>query len=224
MSEEKPNPLTPTHTPRPASVIYASIGNSSDILVDEDEQGREIVQVVQGNVFEFGPAHSEAMVIWMKSGFSGLYTDWFANFVPRWCERPLSIHTPQGWKTFHLNDRLGRSLFEQREPTLLHITEPLEKLAYLYVHPNPGNTWSKAKDVASMTRRALDTLAHLRVTSVTFNGIQGTKAEGGHSKQEDLVHAQLMVNTIRRWVKENSGCLRTVYLVDQQDGFRSVAS
>lgn len=174
MPDPKFNPYDP-EVLKTLPTIHGGIGDRPDIDDDDgpgDTPGAARVQAVRGDMFEFGPAHSEAMVVWMRSGFNGLHTSWWHDFVPRWRTRRLLRRTTRGWEPFHMDGVHDRSWWTQPEPALLHIHKPVERLSYLYLHPNPDDTWAQADDVVRMTRQALDTVAQLPVTSVSFNGIQ----------------------------------------------------
>lgn len=227
MPDPKFNPYDP-EVLKTLPTIHGGIGDRPDIDDDDglgDAPGAARVQAVRGDMFEFGPAHSEAMVVWMRSGFNGLHASWWHDFVPRWRQRRLLRRTTRGWEPFQMDGVHDRSWWTQPEPALLHIHKPVNRLSYLYVHPNPNDTWAPADDVVRMTRQALDTVAQLPVTSVSFNGIQGAKPNGGHSQSADAIHARLMVDAIRNWLEEHARhcSLRRVYLVDRGDGFRSEA-
>lgn len=172
------------------------------------------IETKSDNLFLFGPEHCEAMILWPRSGFNGLHVGWM-EFLPLLKE--------------HGANPDGRQHGRSDEPRLIRLERPLGKLRYLYLHrsPDASGRVSDPHTVKPMVRRALDAVAALAdVTQCCMNGIQGeVAAEGGHSREQDDLHARLMAEAAHEWCgsRDGTGTLQTIHLVDMNGGFGRVA-
>ncbi len=176
------------------------------------------MKTIQDNIFSVAPKCTEMAILWMKSGFSKLFTDWWSSFSPRLRRKKLFERKDRQWivASFAEKERIWKTDVAR----IFRIEPPLGTLSYLYIHPNKNDSWvSSPAEAASLTKVALDAAAGLGIQNISMNGIQGGIVR--HDREKDQKNARAMIAAIEQWSSENTHQFRSICLVDKENGFQT---
>ncbi len=177
------------------------------------------VKAVQADIFEYGPAHCEAMLLWMCSHAHGLYRRWLNAFLPKLAaHEPMVQVGPEGvWAPFNT---LNTRPWAHARVTVIKLARPLGRLQFVCLLPNPQDTITNSEEtLQAMLQQGLDTLSALGVSSAAINGILASPA-GNHSHAVETQRAKWMTHMVQQWCQAQSAFgLQSIHLVDLVGGF-----
>ncbi len=185
------------------------------------------INAIKGMLMDVAPNKSEAIAIWMYSGFNARNAIW--RSLRKDINIIFTLICPErGDTSSSIKDSTIKYDLIDHEPWRLHfetlwkITPDLGKLRYIYVFPNPEDKrrLNHIEDIKHLINRCLNCLNEESIHSVSFILIPALPIEEHSSEIEDLQSAKQMIYTIRNWLCENESNME-VYLVDRVDGFRT---
>lgn len=172
------------------------------------------IKAIKGMIMDVAPLKSQAMAIWMRSGFNSSNAIWRFELKEKGVNVEL-IHP------FEKNINKDIEPWLLPHETLWKITPELGKLKYIYIFPNPED--NKGVDdmeaINQMIYKCLDTLSNYSITSVSFILIPALQ-KGNNFETQDLESAKQMIISIQNWLY-NMNQDMDVYLVDRVDGFKA---
>ena len=185
------------------------------------------IKTIKGMLMDVAPTKSEAIAIWMCSGFNTRNAIWRFELKEKGIEIKL-IHPERGDISSNVKDSAFESNLIGYEPWRLHfetlweITSDFGKLKYIYVFPNPEDKprLNHIEDINQLINKCLDVLNVNSIHSVSFILIPALPRGEYNIEIEDLQSAKQMIYSIRNWLSENESNME-VYLVDRVDGFKA---
>lgn len=184
------------------------------------------IHTAKGDIMDFATSRSEAVAIWMCSGFNSRNSIW------RWelNEKLFRIKLEHPLDRYIDPDILNSAykLNPTHEPwklsfeTLWSMTsEDQKKLKYLYIFPNPDDQirLENIEQIDSLIVNCLEVLNKNSIKSVSFILIPAyLNKDESNNDINDIASANQMIESINNWLNNNNSEME-VYLVDRQDGF-----
>ncbi|MBP7735458.1 MAG: hypothetical protein KA369_05740 [Spirochaetes bacterium] len=167
---------------------------------------------INDDIFKFSLNNVDCSVLWLKSGLSGLYSDWIHVFLPKISK--MKLHVISG---SHIYEGLPEEIFLHPDHRFFEISPGFNKLKYLYIFPNSENTWIDTKTINTipeLINNALNTITKTTIKDIAFNGILGS-GEHGHDKNVDDEIAKNMISYIKDWLNKNKTSIEKIYLVNK---------
>ena len=173
------------------------------------------IKTIKGMLMDVAPTKSEAIAIWMCSGFNTRNAIWRFELKEKGIEIEL-IHPER--ENISSNYEPWKLHFE----TLWKITSDVGQLKYIYVFPNPEDKQrlDHIQDINQLINKCLGILNVNSINSVSFILIPALPKGEHNTEIEDLQSAKQMIYSIRNWLSENESNME-VYLVDRVDGFKA---
>jgi hypothetical protein len=171
---------------------------------------------VADDIFKFAPEHCRGAVLWLKTGFNSLATNWHFEFEKN-LEATGSVvkEKREGeWVEAQLSATPHAALLYRFEP-------PFQQLEFVYIHPNPHNDHGvPPAAVPEMVVQALTELNTVGCRTVAMNGIHSLDGAGNLIKGPENNHSRIMVDAVRNWAADQSVVeIERVYLVDLDGAF-----
>jgi hypothetical protein len=184
------------------------------------------IETIKGSLMDLAPTTSEAIAIWMCSGFNTRNSIWRFELKKKGIEIEL-IHPEEN----NISSDVKNSAYEVNtnyEPwrlpceTLWKITNDIGKLKYIYVFPNPEDKHrlDDIQEIDQLINKCLGILKVNSINSVSFILIPALPRGEHNTEIEDLQSAKQMIYSIQNWLSKNGSHMQ-VYLVDRVDGFKA---
>ena len=184
------------------------------------------IETIKGSLMDLAPTTSEAIAIWMCSGFNTRNAIWRYELKEKGIEIEL-IHPEEN----NISSDVKNSAYELNkdyEPwrlpcaTLWKITNDIGKLKYIYVFPNPEDKHrlDDIQEIDQLINKCLGILKVNSINSVSFILIPALPRGEHNTEIEDLQSAKQMIYSIQNWLSKNESHMQ-VYLVDRVDGFKA---
>ncbi len=167
---------------------------------------------VRDDIFTFAFDNADCAVLWLKSGLSGLFSDWKFKFLPRFNNKKLNVIPGQD-----VYNELPEDIFTHPEHRFFQISPEFSKLKYLYFFPNIKNTWiepSSISNIADLINHAFDSISNKPIKVVALNGILGSGDQGHDTAVDDKIAAK-MINSLTAWLDKHETSIETIYLVNK---------
>ena len=179
------------------------------------------IKAIKGMLMDVAPTKSEAIAIWMCSGFNARNGIWRFELKEKGIEIKL-IHPERGDISPNESNLIGYEPWRLHFETLWKITSDFGKLKYIYVFPNPEDKQrlNHIEDINQLINNCLDVLNVNSINSVSFILIPALPRGEHYTEIEDLQSAKQMIYSIRNWLSENESNME-IYLVDSVDGFKA---
>jgi len=186
------------------------------------------IESLKGMLMDVAPSKSEAIAVWMRSGFNTRNAVWRFelkdNNVQLELIHPLKNNLSPNIKLSAYNLDTKNEPWKLPHETLWKITsDNLDKLNYIYVSPNPSDkkTLNNLSDIDGLIKKCLDILLSRSITSVSFILIPSSPSGVNNEADADVMSAKQMISSIKNWQSKNNNKVH-VYLVDRVDGFKKV--
>lgn len=171
----------------------------------------ELIEI-KDSVFTIGTKEADCIAIWLKSGLSGLFTEWKLDFLPI-----INKHKILSLANNEIIPKLSENIFTHPTHRFFEIIPQINTLKYLYFFPNENNTWIN-EDMVSITSDliidALLTISTKPIKTMVMNGILGTEGHG-HNQNIDNQISAIMIQTIQEWLSNNQTPLQKIILVNK---------
>ncbi len=176
------------------------------------------VRSVKADIFEYGPAHCEAMLLWMSTRAAGLHRRWLDRFMPKLLDHgPLLYSEAKGeWVPLDISET---PLWTRQPVTVIKLSTPIGKLKYVCLLPNPhDNLDASDSELQKNLQLGLNALTGIQPTSVCMNGMLSNTTSGKHVVESR--RAQWIISMVRHWSQNTAPTqVSNIYLADLADGF-----
>jgi len=177
---------------------------------------------LKGMIMDVASSKSEAIAVWICSGFNTRNAIWRFEITRR--EINLELVYPIDGNFFLNYLNAANEPWRLDYETLWQITnKPDQKLKYIYVFPNPSDKQrlDNLEDIDGLINNCLDILKGKKINSVSFILIPALPGGDHNTEIEDIASAKRMIACIQNWLKENKSSI-DVYLVDRLDSFSPI--
>jgi hypothetical protein len=187
------------------------------------------IHSIKGEIMDIAPLKSEAMAVWMCSGFNTRNAVWRYYLASRQIEKTLAhssgnLVAPSVLNSAYKLDALNEP-WRLNHETLWEITSNNQgKLKFLYIFPNAEDKsrLDSLKDIDSLINQCLNVLQKNTIKSVSFILIPAfSNTNAVNFDIDDIDSANQMIDSINDWLKMNNSNM-DIYLVDRQGSFNSL--
>jgi len=186
------------------------------------------IETIKGMIMNTAPLNSEAIAVWMCSGFNTRNAIWRFEIKEKNIQLELihpndfmhSQKTLASAYNLNTNDEPWRLPFE----TLWKITNQNQsQLKYIYIFPNPEDRQrlEKLDEIDILIRKCFTILKENHINSVSLILIPALPIGEFNTNLADMKSASQMIYSINNWLSENKVDMK-VYLVDRVDDFSNV--
>jgi hypothetical protein len=186
------------------------------------------IEAIRGEIMDTAPLNSEAIAVWICSGFNTRPLLWSSVIKEKYTQ--LQLIYPDGFTNLpnHMEFASGTNIqiapWRLPSATLWEISNQNQDLfRYIYIFPNPEDRQrlENLDEIDVLIRSCFATLAEFGIKSVSLILIPALQSDEYRTDQKDLadrISAERMILSIRNWLSEKDVDMN-VYLVDRKGDF-----